>query len=270
MIRRLGILLLMVIVTPKPAEAQQSEDAFCASAPDELLAAIEGDWSLTQGAGFFVVGPQTMPLPSHPPKAISITYDPTDFHATVTAPDGRMILIPTAEDSVTADVPYLNDKDAEKFLGIGAGCDHYALPLMLGANVYSLNRAQGAYRIVWLVLGEVSVPFCSGADASKFTEEYWRDTGEELVIQPGPDPTEPLHKGIGVGSTDIRDTPDSAWFPCPFKDSLNSIPEAAEGEMTMTLIVKFRTPDFATGLLQFHGQMEGHKFAAKAPVTLSR
>jgi hypothetical protein len=40
-----------------PATAHAADDAFCEGAPFEMLAAIDGNWTFKQGAGYGVGGP---------------------------------------------------------------------------------------------------------------------------------------------------------------------------------------------------------------------
>ena len=46
--------------------------------------------------------------------------------------------------------------------------------------------------------------------------------------------------------------------------------KSGEGQMVMNLLVKFQSPNSGTGIVIFEGQMNGHKFGAKAPVQLTR
>jgi hypothetical protein len=251
-IRYAGVALALGIAClSAPAHAQQhGDDPFCASAPLEMLAALEGPWTLRQGAGFAAAGAMVLPLPAHPPQTVVLDYDEGAWYATLTGMAGeRMVMFPTDENQIEAVVKYLTEADAANLLEIGAGCDWYSLPLMLGSNSYSLNRAGGQPGTMRLDIANISDGTLTHLSV--------------CIPMHGPEDNDVVYQ---VGNNRVG----AAMNDCALDDDHPSLLQAGEGQLLMNLLVKFQSTESASGIVIFEGVMNGQRFGAKAPVTLSR
>ena len=76
--RLISALVLATVFNSGAAAAQtDGDDPFCALAPFEMLVALEGNWSLTQGNGFAWAAGMAIPLPANPPQSFTIEFDET-------------------------------------------------------------------------------------------------------------------------------------------------------------------------------------------------
>ncbi|CAM3853095.1 hypothetical protein [Litorimonas haliclonae] len=230
-----------------PAIAQggpdESLESFCATAPNELLSTIEGSWSLKQGAGV-AMGQGFLPIPlmAHPPQNIDIDVDKEAGLASIQQGGEKIVLAPVAPDGVAEIDTMLRESDAEGMIDTSGGCDWYSLPLMVGSNLYDLSAdVKGLYKnSTTVILGSLGA-FMVCRD-SNGPMELARTTSDApvMVIE------------------EYREL-------CPKRDL---VPD--EGELVMTLLVKFNGPNSGSGVLLFEGYMNGAFAGAKAPVTLTR
>jgi hypothetical protein len=246
------------------ANAQSANDPFCTLAPNDMVAALDGTWNLTQGQGFATAGPPEMtfvlPLPAHPPQPLTITYDPAAGIATATgaAPGETMLLVPTTPEGAAAVVGSIGEEDMEDYLEIGTGCDWYSIPLMIGTNIYSLDS-----------LVELSPSQDAPDNLPNSVYGSFNGIAFRYCYDPyNPDP---------VFQTGRQDIPNGGGpqynHSCdPSRPDRNVAPtiRVSEGQMSMSLAVKFQSPSSGTGILLFEGMKDGYPFAAKAPVRFSR
>lgn len=75
---------------------------FCATSPAELLSALDGTWTLTQGPGWAAAGGGSigMRLPPHPPQQMQIAFDPNLGFPVMSAQGQHMVLLPAGPDPV--------------------------------------------------------------------------------------------------------------------------------------------------------------------------
>lgn len=258
MLKRFLIGLSLVLSFSTSVAAQED---FCAAAPQDLLAAINGNWSVKQGVGVMASGAGAFPLPSQPPIAVTFQYDPESRLVNVSGsgPAEKMVMFPTVQEAVPQIDEFLIEAEKEGFLGIGEGCDWYGLPLMVGTNTYSLDSSndpliKGSEAIIFAsLLSGVTVGFCEMA-------YMW----SPFAILVGEDP----NTDILEGRTDKYGT------PCDEAMREGTLLGQAEivhpGTMNMTMLVKFQTPNSGGGTLIFEGEKGGFRFAAKANITLTR
>lgn len=240
------------------ANAQSANDPFCTLAPNDMVAALDGTWNITQGQGFATAGPPQMtfvlPLPAHPPQPLTITYDPAAGIATATgaAPGETMLLVPTTAQGAAAVVGIIGEQDMEDYLEIGTGCDWYSIPLMIGTNNYSLSS-----------LGIDSTPNALVGTFGDITAGICRDSGE-FGIDRGTFDNPRLRTPNGsIGSFNLVNINE-----CP--GASREVWSFSEGQMSMSLAVKFQSESSGTGILLFEGMKDGYPFSAKAPVRFSR
>ena len=255
----LRLTFLFLLLAPVPASAQQDSDPFCAQAPLEMLAALEGEWTLRQGPGFAAAGAMVIPLPAHPPKRMALDYTEGDYFATLSAEDGSMVMFPTDPDQIEAVVKHMNEADAANLLEIGTGCDWYALPIMAGSNSYSLDRAEGPPEAIALAFITGNGPRVGVCVAMPY---------EAAGLQGGDMNSVSLGDGRN-SELEVWSMEDESTKGC-FPDQEPFRLEAGQGQMVMNLLVKFQSPTSATGIVIFEGQMNGQGFGAKAPVRLTR
>jgi hypothetical protein len=249
-------LLLFSGALASPAYAQQaggdSGDGFCTLAATDLLAALDGSWTVDHGAGWAVGGTTqglaSIPFPSPPAGTIIFKYDPLRGVIDARSPDGEvhMLVFPTAE----MQEPAANAVVGEPPEGEGStsSCDWYALPTLTGTNHFYastvnveniLERRSGFLHTLMLCENQDD----PGLDFEKtyppITEEVCKEYEERLE-----------EELAGPGQEPIRGTEDF--------------------EMAMTLVVRFTSTNSASGSLYFEGSMDEAQFRAFTPVTLSR
>jgi hypothetical protein len=250
MTKRLAIVCVVLVLAAGFVAAQDAPtggEGFCATAPPELLAALDGSWSLEQGPGL-AVGGWPIPLPAHPPVAMRLEYDAEGGFAILSGQGQQMLMVPVVTE-IVSDV--LGDWFPH-FEGSTEGmeaCDWYALPTLIGSNVYALS---GAIPAEWArVLGEsnasieYAVAILCVADRS-YIFGVARDIDETDV--------HPIADGAPDGSTNCEDRGT----------------RSLQGDMSMTISLKFDSPSSARGMLTFVGESDGYSFAAWAPITMFR
>lgn len=254
-----------------PARTSTTDDPFCASAPLAMLAALEGPWTLRQGAGFAVAGAMMIPLPAHPPQTVVLDYDEQAWHATLTGMAGeRLVMFPTDERQIEEVVTYLNEADAANLLQFGAGCDWYSLPLMLGSNSYSLSRDEATEELALITVGFPSAVV--GLDGGGVRIGFCAPVPDQ--VREGEISDRVDRGGTASSWRDSESASGATWSRAEGNRACadlvpNPVP-GGEGQMLMILMVKFQSANSATGLLHFEGEMNGQRFGAKAPVSLSR
>jgi len=232
---------------------------FCATAPNGFLSVLEGDWSFKQGAGFATaVGvPFPMPLPSHAPVPMKLTYDPETGLANLSGmnSDNRrenMVMFPSLPENLPRVVQALNTAQQEGLFQIGPGCDWYSLPIMVGTNHYSLDSTRvtgiGDTPAAVSLLGDRE--FVVGIACISFPED---DEALDIVGY--------LLRRVD-GIVKIHPVPESP-------DHCLRVTQSS-GDMSMTIIVKFQSPNSGIGIVSFKGTSDGHTIKARAPITMTR
>ncbi len=256
--------LVLLGAIPSAAHAQEeSGGGFCASAPSELLSAIDGNWTFKQGAGGGLGAVIPFPLPAHPPQSVKIDVDEELGIATLKHAGRELAIIPIAADQVKGATELLNQADADELIDTKGACNWYSLPLMLGSDTYMLDPAMQPDTDTFIFVRTIDTLesgqpigvthiFCKGGIQS-MTD--WSIYDPDAEGQLAPD--------VYVHEVPQGEYPNSCWRePDPR--------EPKPGEMTMNLLVKFNSPNSGSGILLFMGEMDGYKFAARAPVTLTR
>lgn len=236
---RLATALLLLVLPARFAAAQDTPSGggdFCATAPQELLAALDGSWSFTQGRGMAITGGPAVPLPAHPPVRMGLEYNSEGGYAILSGQGQQMLMLPTATETASGLLGGLYQNFVTSTEGMDA-CDWYALPTLVGTNAYDLSGHFGPPS------GNPdgkNLSLCYDGDHYIFNYEVGLYNGviEEIVLKK-------------VGSCDDRDWVDG-------------------GDMTMTIALKFDSPSSARGMLSFSGKHGGYRFAAWAPITMSR
>lgn len=114
-----------------PSQAQAGD--FCATAPADLLVALDGGWSLRQGPGVANAAGMSIPLPPHPPVAVRFDYNAEQSVVHIVSADlaDGIDMFPTAEQQSASAAAVLADQSAP-----ASPCDWYALPTLIGTNAY--------------------------------------------------------------------------------------------------------------------------------------
>jgi len=262
--RFIAVLSCFFLLFAASAQAQTSDEAFCAMAPVEMLAALDGDWKLKPGPGVVMAGivggkAATLPLPAQKAQKLSFTYDANN--ASVTIVDSKtgddFIMVPTTPEAADVVLGIMKDWTSEDFLAVGKGCDWYSIPLMIASNTYSLNHnAPGLKTPDGDTVYGITGAF--GGWKFEYCPTGMKDDPDNIFTIV-PDKTEQFIPGEVNVVTENFDK-----FICKY----NPIP--LQGDLVMNLILKFQTPSSATGVLHFEGEMNGSKAVAVRPVTLSR
>lgn len=267
MIRLFCAMCLIVMAAQQFARAESGgDDTFCAQAPVEMVKAIEGRWTLTQGAGVALGGVIPIPLPAQAPQSVAIDVDENSGIAFLEHEGQKLAIVPVLPEQAVDQMAWLRDDEIEGLTNPGGSCDWYALPVMLGSNVYALNAETAAaeaanpenktYGVVYAGNGNGDVHVCSNGKVG-----YSVYSSKSGVEQDG-DLT------VGVISEDDEGAQNAARLKCATDEDV--VLPATSGEMTMTLFVKFTSPNSGAGVLQFQGEQEGYRFGARAPITFAR
>jgi len=242
--------------------APSSPDDFCATAPGDILSILQGDWSFKQGPGFATAGAvirgmggiTAIPLPSHAPVPMKLTYDPETGFANLSGenPDGgpeNMIMFPSLPENLPTLADYLIAAERERLVEIGSGCDWDFLPIMVGTNRYSLDRAEAVEtgNMMYAIVGGEAAGGCV----------FFEETSETRLIG---------HSLLRV----IDEIPVVDLAIGPETSTCERTVRQTSGEFHMTIVVKFQSLNSGAGMVIFEGQSDGHRFAAKAPITLTR
>lgn len=262
MIRLFCAMCLIVMAAQQFARADSGgDDTFCASAPIEMIKAIEGNWTLKQGAGYGAGGILPFPLPAQPPQSVWIDVDTGKGIAYLKHDGQKIAIIPVLPSEALAQEMRLDEAEQKGLLNTGGGCEWYSLPIMLGSNVYELSdaaaKAQGGAdgTSIAMVVTEGEVFYaCSNGKMDSFKTTVSEILGEGVAV---------VEK-----SNDAPEKAETINKYCEMEDI--DTPDPRVGEMVMNLLVKFKSPDSGTGILQFKGQYGATVFAARAPVTFTR
>ncbi len=257
--KRLIALAASMIMLGSNLQAQSAED-FCATAPADLMSALDGAWTLTHGPGITMTGAGVHAFPAPKPTTLEFTYW-RNFGFGVLSGDGQNMVMLPASAQATAD--YVDDLVAET--GIAnvtpetTACDWYALPSMIGTNRYSL-RGPGpdSFDLSDLSLGtaenmdSIMIDYCVQAQTGNRIVELFSEYGD-------------------------RTGPQEYTTPAGFVFNVNPMEcehESGSGDMTMTVFLKFDSPNSASGVASFSGDMTAGgrriRFAAETPVWMTR
>jgi hypothetical protein len=251
MIQRSATVLFLLFVMPAGLVVAQTPAAsaaeFCASAPHELLTALDGSWTLTQGPGL-AIGGLPIPLPAHPPVPVTLEYILEGGHAILNAQGQDMLMMPTTTEDASELLGELNQYLVTSTEGMDA-CDWYALPTLVGTNLYDLS-----FNLVTPVMDPdpVSIYFCINGTTHGYGVVDFREVtiGDQVENVPVLDRFRPEDQG--------------GLIPCNIP--IGTLPAG----MTMTVALKFDSPSSARGMLTFEGASGPFPFAAWAPITMAR
>ncbi|MBV0914114.1 hypothetical protein [Anianabacter salinae] len=259
------LFVLWLILAAAQANAQSSRET-CPTAPRDLLVGLDGTWSVQQGPGVMIVPVMgALPLPPHAPLRLTMAYDPETGTSQLTGngPNEQLIMFPTHESLVPQIQEMVSAADKENLLNIGTDCDWYALPLMVGTNTYSLESpgfVETGTTVLALFLPGVSNELTQSAIKSTAVCLTGKDKQEIADLMGG---------GRAQNMIDALENVELAG-PLFVAQDFGCAVTPSSGEMTMTLLVKFQSPESGTGMLIFEVNQGGTRAIAKAPVTMSR
>jgi hypothetical protein len=195
-------------------------------------------------------------LQPHPAQTLHFAFDPEYFVAELTgaAPGEKLVLLPVdTPETAEAAVGALGDIISDYLGSVRTDCQGHEVPLMIGTNAYSLERAgrTPAERPNAIAgsFGNLGFYYCINGSPGAGTS-FAIVTGRPGRLAGAP-------PGI---STDHSEN-------CLHDDDF--LPPAS-GQMSMSLAVKFQSSTSGTGILVFEGKQNGYEFRAAAPVTLER
>ncbi|SFR44057.1 hypothetical protein SAMN04488005_1986 [Yoonia tamlensis] len=257
-----------------PTLAHADDAAFCNNSPLALLGAIEGQWTFEQRAGYGIGGPLPFPLPAQPAQSVRIELNADEGAAYLRHAGQQMAMIPV--DAVFARELdfYLSPEEEANILGESDGCDWQTIPLIVGANVYSLvaEADEGPRSRFIMQIGDEFLEKCTGTDYQLSNPPGEPQTFFSYTAANGRQMRAEVVDGkVYVSSEDeYGDRAANREWAEKYCDRLADVPDAAPGQMVMSLIVKFNSANSGAGVLQFNGQQGPVSFAARAPVILSR
>ncbi len=253
---RVFFLPLLLSAMTFSAHAQGETDNFCALDGTDLLAVLDGSWTIHQGVGT-VLGFSNMrglglQLPPPRPASVIFRYDAKRGIVDVesaTQPDGIIMFPaePAQQDQASQRIGEPPSTNASS-----SGCDWSALPTLIGTNVY----------VEWdvhhlAVLLDPRSRTCSSIESHI-----------EEIFGPGPAKVydDPYMNEIAAKNR----ANSQRYYNEHCRDREEPLPSGASFDMEMTLIVRFLDANSGSGTLYFEGKTEKAKFRASAPITLTR
>jgi hypothetical protein len=220
-----------------PARAQNAADpagAFCALAGLDLLAALDGSWTIRQEKGTAQAGMMTIPLPAPPPTQVTFRFDPPRRVINVLSKS-------LADDIIMFPAAPIQQDDAARLVGDSPPdnptvpvCAWLEAPTIIGTNVYFLMEDD----FVLLLNPHITAEEC---------DRYQEAIGDSAT-----------HHAVRPGYQKIWDM--NCRKP-PIEPNL---------DMAMTLALRFTSANSGAGMVYFTGKTDRSAFRASAPVRLSR
>lgn len=235
---RIVALPILVGVMAFPARAQQGTvqptGAFCAFAGLDLLAALDGSWTIHQGAGKAQAGNMSIPLPSPRPTPVTFKFDPARHVIDVQSKDlaNEIIMFPAAP---------IQQDDAARLVGDSPPdnptvpvCAWIDAPTVIGTNVYFFMEHD------WLLLMNPHI-------TAKECDGYQEAIGDPAT-----------HHALRPGYQKIWDM------------NCRKPPIEPHLDMAVTLALRFTSPNSGAGMVYYSGKTDRSRFIASAPVKISR
>ena len=246
--KRLVASLLSLFLAGGIAQAQ-SADEFCATAPTDLLSALDGAWTLTHGPGVSMTGMGTHAFPAPEPTTLQFQYLPNYGFGELSGDGQSMLMFPAGGQATAAYIDgVISQSSLQNVQPNSAGCDWYALPSLVGTNSYVLegngNTSIDLEDLRGMMFdGDLTIWFCANTPTYDFFEDI--DNEDSFAA-------------AGVDDEECR----------------ARSPQSGQGDMSMTLFLKFDSPSSASGVASFSGDMRAGRqrirFAAETPVWMTR
>lgn len=247
--RHLVIAVAVALVFLTGSAEAQSESDFCTTPPIELLRELEGTWQVKQGAGYTLSGVGQFPLPPQPAQSMEFQYIAHHDIGVLSGQGQHMIMLPGNAGQMADHLDsLLLDTGLRDVRQDVSGCDWQTMPSLVGTNHYSLTGRGQEPDILRLMGGAgwdgyLGISFCSTGATMETTEMIIGDTT------------------VGV---EVLDADNPACQQSP----------GGRGDMQMTVLLRFDSPNSAAGILSFRGDMRAQgtriRFAAQAPLTMTR
>ncbi len=249
-IRHTLAITALLAVAAAPADARQDTQphgAFCALAGLDLLAALDGTWTINQGPGTAHAGMMTLQLPAPPPAQVRFAFDAGERMIDVQGVDQAdgMIMFATAPvQQAAADFLIGGPPEGDPTAPV---CAWLETPTIIGTNQY----------VAW-------------------SREHW------IFLQPGPGSTcdqieermgqpAPVYEDEATARIAERNRVNNEVYYREFcTDRLRELPDGGTMEMEMTLVLRFTSQNAGSGMVYFWGRTDKARFAASAPVTITR
>ena len=249
-LRQVTILPLLVAVVAVPARGQQPAggpaSAFCALTGSELLAALNGSWTIYQAAGHARAGIMTVPLPAQRPATVTFAFDSLAGMINVQGVnvDGEMDMFPVAPLQQAQADQLIGEKPASK--GPEPVCEWGDVPTLIGTNFY----------LAWESINVI------------LTRE-WREELCKSIEKKMADP--PQYEDPATAAVAAKNRENEKKYHEQYcNKEEKKLPSGADLEMEMTLVLRFTSPNSGAGTLYFEGETNKSRFRASAPVTISR
>ena len=266
------IMASAVIALIGSAAAAQSADGDCGPPSETSLSSLSGNWSLKQGAGAAFatapgLGSTALPLPAHPAQTVELTFsDPQPF-GMISAQGQSLVMLPTGSEPTRTQIATMSEEDGLQPLDSeGEDCGWSAKPSFVATTSYVLQNTEPSGPSL-KDLFIMATPGVQGGNPTLF-----------IGVCENTSTLESLEKVIKVEDTEamfgfVNQTPDgpvNVVTTVATNKKLCDKYKAQTGDMQMLLYLQFSSPNSASGILSFKGEMNGNQFSARAPVILSR
>ena len=145
-----------------------------------------------------------------------------------------MLMFPAIPGILAEKMKFMPSADLKKFENTGAACNWYSLPSIVGTNTYVLGD-------IFQAAPDTLVQWTSGFYCS----------------------SDPLFAQLANSIPKLKDVKITPNAKCP-------VSKTPPGHMSMTIVARFDTPNSGFGHVYFEGEKGGSRFAANAPIALSR
>jgi len=237
MIVRFCVPAIALIAIGSFTAGQAQAQSFCDLEGTELLQAIDGLWSLEQGAGGAQAAGMAIPLPGKPAATFGFTYLDTDDASLVTGPDVPDDTFMTPVEEGGHEVVSSMIAAASSVSETGE-CSVENSPILIASNVTS-----------------------NSLDLREHSELTTRTCAAIGMLMAAP-------------NTVLTGKPEDTEFWGGFLAQDCSDVEAAKGAVVTTMLLRFSSSDAASGVVLFEGGAQGSGqnvgFTGAAPITLTR
>lgn len=268
----------------EPPSPTGETPGFCDTRTTDFLADLEGTWRLSHGPGFALfggMGRQDFPAPA--PITLTFTAWSNVGVGILSGDRQNLFMLPTSAQGTADHLATLAPTtEVRRLMPANPPCGWEDLPAMIGTNTYRLEGDGGRE----LTLNEIDPRDIGNRFANRFALVLCSETGTyDALADAVPDDFVPRWRFDSRRGEDFRGDPtrrDRVELIVVGDDRACRPPmTSADGDMDMTLILKFSSPRAATGIVSFHGRMQGMGLAsnggnlgigfyAQTPVTMSR
>ncbi|WP_417270627.1 hypothetical protein [Celeribacter sp.] len=266
------IMASAVIALIGSAAVAQSNNGECGAPSDTSLSSLAGPWSLSQGPGAaFAMAPglgaTALKLPAHPTQSVELTFTDMQPFGMISAQGQSMVMLPAGSEPTRTQIAQMSEEDGLQPLDSkGEDCGWSLMPSFVATTSYVLQNTEPSGPS----LKDLFIKATPGVQGG--------NPILSIGVCENTSTLESLEKVIKVEDTEsmfgfVNHTPDgpvNVVTTVATNKKLCDKAKAQTGDMQMLLYLQFSSPNSASGILSFKGEMNGNLFSARAPVILSR